>query len=635
MSRFTSRRPVVLIAIGAVAVGEAIVAWMFFFSWMQNFDDEGYMVTMYRSWIAGGALYDDVYSQYGPFHAVAVGLPFRLVNASMTLTTGRCITLALFVTTTVLLAVAAYVLTRSLVSAVLAQLLSFWSIYLVVSAPMHPVPLLIFLIAALVANVVALRPRRPVLSDWITGGIVAAALLTKINVGLFVAVAVAYVVAIRFPVEQARRWLLPVTEVMLVAIGPLLLVSQRSSISRAHLGVFSGRDPHVVDYWTLAYVAAAVTVVVFGRMGRARQPEELTVFSLGALSGGFGVVALFSIGTALLTGTSIGALVRGVLIRPLGQSDALTVLPDMSGRMLVLLIATPVLIWIGWLIGRADPEPRWYLGSGALRTIGGGSLVVAACAPVATALHLKVFAGSFAYVPLTALILLPSLNERPTSMTRRSFVAALAVAHTLHAFPVAGLQAYASMLFPLFCGVVIVDDGVREFLAAAMETTHEIRWRAMTSGVVVTAVLWLGWHIGDTAKDWIDEYRTAEPLDLPNSTWMRGRADLVAQLRDLVAQVDDCKQLVSYPGANSLNLWTEIPPANGYNATLWPALLTDGEQRAIVDQLKATEDPVCLVVRPAPTSALDPRGGPLERYLADFDPRGAVYGYRILTRPAP
>ena len=634
MYRFRSSRAVIWV-IGVIAVGEAVVGWMLFFSWIQIFDDEGYMVTMYRSWIAGGALYDDVYSQYGPFHAVALGLPFKLLDHPMSLTTGRCITLALYVTATVLLALAAYRLTRSLLSAVVVQLLSFWSMSGVVTAPMHPVPLLMFLIAALVVNVVAVRPRQRRLSDSITGGLMAAMLLTKVNVGLFVSVAVAYLLAISLPTERFRRWLLPATEGALVAIGPVLLISQRSAISEARLAVFSGRDPHVVDYWILAYIAAAISVVVFGRIGRAKRPQDTVEFSLGAVAGGFALIGLLSVGTALLTGTSVRALVQGVVIRPLDQSAALTVLPEISGRMLFLLIATPALISAGWWISRAAPCRGLYLASGALRTIGGGLLVVAASAPVAASLGLTLFAGSFAYVPLVALILLPALNDRPTQMTCRSFVAALAVAHTLHAFPVAGIQTSVSLLLPMFCGVVIFDDGLREFQAASAEAAHESLWRVVVSGFVLATLIWLGWHVGDAAKGWIEDYRTAEPLALPNSTWLRGRTDLVAGLHELVADVDDCKQLVSYPGAFSINLWTEIRPANGYNATLWPKLLTDDEQSEIVDRLDATGDPVCLIVRQGYGPDLDDSGGPLEHYLADFEPRAAAGGYQILTRPIP
>ena len=323
----------------------------------------------------------------------------------------------------------------------------------------------------------------------------------------------------------------------------------------------------------------------------------------------------------MLTGTSIRALIDSVFVRPLGQSDALTILPLMSGEMLGLLIATPALIVAGWAVSRATPDRAWLIASGTLRVVGAVVLLTAVVPALQSALHITVFAGEFAYVPLAALIVLPRLDYvGPGLTTTRAFVAVLAVAETLHAFPVAGIQVVLGMLFPVFCAVVILDDGVREYGAALAGVSHEDRWRVATRGLTVAVLLWAGWQYQSAMRLWVDGYRSAVPLGVSHSSWMRADPTTTASVQTLVAGVEDCRQLVTYPGSYSLNLWADIPPANGYNATYWPRLLTDREERAIVEQLESSDDPVCFVVRPGGSSGLDPQGGPLERYLAGFVP---------------
>jgi hypothetical protein len=615
-----------------VALAEAAAAWLLYFSWVQFFDDEGYLVTMYREWIGGGALYDDVYSQYGPFHTVVIGLPFRVLNLPFELTTGRFLTLTLLVGTAALFAVAVLALTKSILSAVLTQLLVFWAIAIaLITAPLHPVSTLLFLFATLSVNLTVVRPRARVASDWMTGGLIAAVALTKINVGVFALVAMLYVVGVTWSVDRTRRWLQPLGELSLLLLGPFLLLSQRADVAASPPTVMGSNDPAILTYWGLTYVAAAACVIAFVRIGQARTDIGPS-FSIGGLAGGFGAVVAATVLVVTATGTSVGSLISSVIIRPLSQPDALTALPALSAETLVLVAATAGLVAAGWALSRPPPTPLLLAGSGGLRIVAALILLIATVGPLRVTFADTMFAGSLSYLSLAALVVLPRLGGGPYDFAARSFLGALAVTHTLHAFPVAGIQMVAGLVLPTVCAVVVLDDGARELVTATSGLQRARLWRLASHGVVAVTLLWAGWQHRDHMRLWYDLYQDAEPVALPSSAWMRANTEWLAAIRPLIDEVDRCDALVSHPNFLSLNLWTEIPPPTGYNATLWADLLDDGEQQAIVDALERTRGEVCYVVRqgyerPPPTD------GPLGHYLSGFEPRWTGGGHVVLVRP--
>ncbi len=83
-------------AYGALAVAFAVVGYFELFTHFRDYDDEGYIALSVREFVAGGSLYGDVYSQYGPFlHelwgigiSLTAGIAVHRLTRRMTL--GRC-----------------------------------------------------------------------------------------------------------------------------------------------------------------------------------------------------------------------------------------------------------------------------------------------------------------------------------------------------------------------------------------------------------------------------------------------------------------------------------------------------------------------------------------------------------------
>ena len=109
----------------AVLVVCAFCAYWTMFSSYKSYDDEGYHVWSLRLFANGHALYNDVFSSYGPFpYELWAGIS-KLTGATVSTNNGRLATMALWLGTSVLLAVTTRRLTGSLTLAVVVQVLSF------------------------------------------------------------------------------------------------------------------------------------------------------------------------------------------------------------------------------------------------------------------------------------------------------------------------------------------------------------------------------------------------------------------------------------------------------------------------------------------------------------------------------
>lgn len=629
-------------ALVALAVVQLIAGWFHFMLWVPlGADDEGYMVLMLRGWVDGGALYDRVFSQYGPLHTLVFGAPLRLLGIELTLTMGRVVTLAICVATSLVLALVARRLTHSLWGALATQVGSFLLLMQSVPASMHPGPLLMLLLAVLVLNVAWLRPAHPRLSDWVTGGGVAAVLLIKVNIGIFVLVAVAYVVASSWPAPRSRRVLRLLTEAALVLMGPVLLLPLMRTFDMDGTGsLFSWPHRSALAYWAVAYMAAAVAVVVLSRWSaEADGPAESESFSLLRLGGGFAVVAAATVVAIMAADTSPTSLVEGVLIRPTSQADALTILPRMTAATLLWVALLPAMLWLCWRIGRSPVAAGWLAGSAAVR-VGAAAVGLTILVPfVRPSMVPDIPAGLFAFVPFASLVLLPRVGSSTVSDRQaRLFLAVLAVGHSLHAFPVAGLQVAFSMLLPFVCLVVMFVDGGRELYAALQARSAPANARRPPQFVaalpVVVVLVWLSLVTFDDAREWRDNYRASAAVALPGTASMRASDASLASVRANVDALEQCDQFVTSPGLNSYYVFTGIDPPTGFNTTFWFDLLTDDEQQAVVNALEKTSGRVCLVSDPFLTYAESDQ--PLEQYLSEFVPASPpLEGLLFLERPQP
>jgi hypothetical protein len=591
------------------------------FSLFQPYDDEGYLLVSLDGYLSGEPLYDQVYSQYGPFTYVVTGAMFRLLQLEVTHDTGRLFTLVLWLGAALLGGVAVYRLTRSLVLGLGSQLLLTAALSTVTNEPMHPGALLGMLLAGMLTVAAFLLPRRPGLAMGLIGALAGAAALVKINVGTFAIASVALSCMVAFPFLARRRALVIVAGAVFVALPFLVML----------------RD--LDQGWALRYsflVAMAGLALVLPTLRREPDPA-LQVRHLLWLLWGAGLIVATVSAVVLASGTSPSALLQGALLDPLRQPEAFTipfVNPDWTFVPAALgVVAAGVHAWRG---GRVGLHERVAMVPGLLR-IGAGLVIWYSVATVGRVSGSPLLLA----LPLAWLAAAPPGAGEARGGFARTFVPALAILQALHAYPVAGSQtSWAGMLL-IPVGAVCIADGAAVLTAlgrARGRPAGSLAWRAVP---VATVLLFLGWAvatiIGPGAVAAVRTYQAGAPLQLPGAERVRLTAEPVQTYRSLARALGNrCDTFVSIPGTNSLYLFSGVPPPTYLNATAWMFLFDDATQLRVVEGVERV--PRACAVRNEALLAFWSQGraipqGPLVAYIErSFDPAKTIEGFELLVR---
>jgi hypothetical protein len=591
------------------------------FSFFASWDDEGYMLVSLRSFRAIGALYTDVFSQYGPLYFVAMDLLFDALGLPVTHDTGRLVTLGLWAAASLLCGVAVWRLTRSAGLGLCAQLLVFRSLYVLHFEPMHPGGLICFLLSVL-AIVPLLQPARPRLASALLGAGVVGLALIKINIGAFALLATGFTFATSLPLARRRA----------------LIVGAALSITAAP---FALMWPALDQPWALRYalhtaagtLALAIAAVAAGPDDRFR-PRQLR----WCAAGGAGL-ALVVCAAVLLRGTRPGDLFDAVLVRPLGHADILTIpmrLPPYGTIVALLALA----ICIGAVVAR-HRSVQSDLVEGPLRVAAGlaMALTAAGLSPT-TGLFTTGWAG-FLMVPFAWVAALGPRGIDPPGalVVARRLLPPLAVLQTLHAYPVAGLsqvQWGSFLLIPL--GAICVADGARQ-LARAAGALAAPGWSPRLAGTAAVAVLLAITLRGVVIQMRLERalYESNVALDLPGAARLRIPAAEAGPYRAVVADLRQrCTTHIGLPAVESLYLWTEQEPPTAANNSTWMFLFDAPMQARIVDRLRGI-DRLCAVRAPALAEVwtrgrpIPPR--PLASYFASaFEPVAQYGPFTVMVR---
>jgi hypothetical protein len=604
-------------------------AYLRLFTYFGVWDDEGYLLISLRSFLRGEALYDDIYSQYGPFYYLVMGGGFKALGLAVTHDNGRLVSLALWVAASLVCGLILYALTRNLWLACCIQLLALKSsLFNMGFEPMHPGGLLCLLLACLAATPLLL-PARPRLALALQGALGAALLLVKINVGVFALLALFVACALTFPRLARHRLLVGLAVAAFVAAPAALLA------------------PSLDELWGQRYAihitAGALTVAIaLLRQGAA---ERLGTTGIGWLAGSAAVTALLICGAILLGGTSLTALVDGILIHPLNQANAFKIpleLPPHSRKIALLALAAFGLAaspWLGPWFGKTRGDLRLFIG-GLLRLAVGGAI-----AATVSGLFLQGPHGFLLAPWIWVAAMKPHGVEdpEPYGFIRR-FLPPLAVLQTLHAYPVAGSQIqWGAYLLVLVAGICLAD-GARQLFAAAGPWSFwgpwdrkDLRlagWLLARAAALLLAVLVVRATLLPLRHEQ-NLMRITAPSPLPGSSRFHlpdpNAEQLVWVTRELEA---NCSSFVSLPGLNSFYFWARQEPPTSLNATAWMFLFDAPTQERIVKRIRSAER-LCLLRQEGLAQGWQ-RGrplpdGPLVDYLSrNFVPLESRGGYEIL-----
>lgn len=565
------------------------------FSVFMFYDDEGYVLNSYRAFLERGALYREVYTQYGPFPFIfyqlldALGIP-------LTHTAGRVVTLAIWAGTALGCAALVRQASRSLPLQLAVLAGTFVYLWILASEPSHPGGLIVALIVGLAVfgarEITAQRIR-----SWaIASGVATAlAILTKINVGGFLGCSVVAWWALHHIDPRVRRlaqWILPVGAVIL----PLALM-------RPLLGT-----PWVQNF---AAVFAASAVAVILTIARTAPPRSGWAHAGWAALAGL-ITAMAVLTVVLVRGSTIGDLLEGILLGPLRHPVAFSLRYIWPPGIVVVAAGSLLLAGLARLLRPRCPR--------AVDTTIASLRLTAALALAWNIARYPMVSPDYAtfgwVMPCLWLFLWPlsdsNLEQRPV----RAWVGLLLLGQCLHVFPVPGSQiAWGTVL-----AVPAAALGAWEAVAWLLHQgrpLNSIRLQFAGRLVLLLFVGVVSWKFMRVAV----RYNADDDLRLPGAESLRLPAAFSAALRVLVVNAEaHADVLFSFPGMFSFNLWSGVPTPTGSNVTHWFSLLNPEQQKAIIRSLESSPR-ACVIVHREHIRFLTSRGltpsGSLRDYIED------------------
>ena len=583
---------------GLLGLGVAFAfAYYFIFSRSSSLD-EGYLMITVQGFNSGHALYDSLFTQYGPFYYFYEWLLRSVLAIPLTHDATRFLCIAHWLMAAGILGVVAWKMTRSAMAGFFVAFLAVAHLAPLAHEPGHPQEIVAVLLA-----LGALAATRFARNRWAVEALAVIAVLlafTKINVGIFFAFAVLLAMRCHSSDRFARdvwNWLL----LGICAALPFLLV-------RRHLSQEWCRN------FALVIASTAATVLFVAQ--RASEQRSLSVTSYFRAAAAFLIPSAILLSVTLFTGTSWKGLLEGLLLTPLKMPSVILLTIPMPNAALLDAVVS---LAIAALVIRRRDHAR-----------------VAVLLPVLKAIF--AITGAFCLLgnakaqlafllPWVWLVTVPVANVRDASehgSFGRIFLALAAVWQSLQVYPVAGTQVTIATLFLVLAYGVCLSDALQVLAQNSRITAARGALTSMTrnlahalAGIALLFIFANAWcKLPEVRR----EHARLRPLDLPGSAHVRMDDETVTMYRSLAQYLAaESGTFVTYPGVNSLYFWADKRPPTQLNSTGW-GQLTHAQQREILSTLAKAERPRLVVVEAMmqnwDSAAYDPIR-PLVRFVAE------------------
>ena len=506
------------------------IAWVTLFSRFADYDDEGYILLSVINVFHGHALYDSVYSQYGPaFYLFTNGL--QSLCGELTSNGVRVLALALWVIPSLLLGYG--VLRRQGPWAgTFVALSTFCFLHLIQDEPFHPGNLVVLALALALYS----ESAKPRFSPWVLGGLGAFLFLMKVNVGVF------YFLGLFFWLTRG------LVSLPLIFLRALLLAAALAVLTR----------PLLHETWVqlldLSVLVGAVNLMLTQQSVKL---ERAVIWRVGLASV---LVFLGVLFWALSQGTSPQGLLQGVVLNALQHSVRYSFAIDFRPGTFINLLGAFTFAVLS-RTGRLGERQESVLQALFI-------LFVFTCAILLY--HTRSLGVVFSYsAPWLWLCCRGSNNRVP------SLCAWFLLFQFLHGFPIAGIQiAWGSFL--VFTLALLSPPDLSVFSGVSWVRTL----RAGGAFLLAVSVLGEAWYR-------TERYFRFKPIDALGASWIRleaNEADTFSVLTRYCASQP--ASVFSAPGMFSFNLWSARPTPSLQNTTLWWSLIPAIEQERIRDRLK-------------------------------------------------
>jgi hypothetical protein len=604
---------------GAFAVGQAFallltatLAYYEVFSFFVSYDDEGCLMLLVKHVLDGHRLYDEIQSIYGPLYYLYKELLHGPLGLPLTHDVVRLNASALRLLAAIVSSAFVFAITRRVWLSVVVQVLVTLQLWPVIREPGHPEELAAVFVAG-VALLLALRSARPRVLPVAAGVVAAAVVMTKVNVGVFTAVAVWMAL---LTVARRSRAVVALQAASALAALALPSVLMHAFIEQAWAAGFA----RIVT-------TAILAVALFSFFDSA---ADGTLGDLIAAVVGMVVGALAIVLVVVLQGTTLKALFECLLVlsqRFVGTFVYQPVLYPSAPRMgtisVVLALACAVL-------GR--PRLRDQPLFAAMIAL--GRLTFAVYVVRTTWQRDMIFALNDLLV-FTWIVLLPVPGStlRNEEHRGRAVIAWLSVLEPLQAYPVAGSQMNFGHFPLVVCGVLALGDALAG-LRALMPFARDVRVRAVAAAAAMAVLAHQGYGQLEQIRA---RYARGTSLALPGAERLHVGYGDAAWLRLLVhALRTNCDTFFAYAGFNSLYFWTgESPPTIdvvSHEITGFPEAKREEMIQALLTHPRA-----CVVLHRGLAPFYQPF---VDRINRDFRLHSTYNGFMVLVRkdagaPAP
>ena len=611
-----------------VAMAAAVAAYFALFTQFAPYDDEGTLLVTLNAFAHGGTLYSDIYTPYGPFYYELFGGLLALFGHDITTDISRTTVLGIWVGTSLLSGVTVQRLTGRLDLGLTGMIAAFSTLFVLAGEPMHPQVLCVVLLGVFAALAVFGPGRRVPWTGGAAGALLAALVLTKLNLGAFAVAATVLAAALTVEPLQRRRWIHWPVIAAAVAL-PIVLMAQDLDLEWVR---------NLTAMETLATIAIVVAAWPL-RPPRGARDSATERWVLGAAVGF--VVAFIAIMVAIvLNGSTLSGAYEGMVTEAQRVREVnMTEFPNPAAAVdwAVAAVAAAALT-VRLRRGEERGPSIW---PGLLRAAAGLTIwfSISKIAPIG----LNPSAGNpdsvAAVLAWVAVIPPAGVTESPYKRFLRVLLPALAVAETLQVYPVAGSQMGIAAFTYVPVGALCLADAL-----TSLRRWGEARGSGAVQrlGVVVAvaaAAITVDFAINSIirpAANGAVAYRNQKALQLPGATAMHLPAEEAETYERLIGLLHEhhCTAFAGYPNIDSFYLWAEIEPPPPYAPGAWVNALDAERQQRIVNELRASPRP-CLI-RSDPRAELWLRGvpapdRPLARYvLNDFQPVAEVGEFQFM-----
>ena len=555
--------------------GAGVYVYYRMYSHFSPYDDEGYVMISVKMFNDGFALYDDVYSEYGPFYYLYKWLLHILTQAPVTHDITRMFTMIHWLAAAVCCSLMTHRLTRSPLLAALVLLQVTVHLESLENEPGHPQELVVWLIPlALLVGTFFRRDHVNFLRLSAAGFLLGATILVKINVGLYLFVA--FILTLIMFTQKTRA-----TSVALIVLtictllGPTILMRNHD--------------------WAGAYravVTLSLLPLVLVCFNTKKRPE-FSLREVGLVLSTFALACLLTGGFILAKGASVSGLLHGAILRPL-QSVGIYDIPLILSTNGIIAGLISVVLASTYVLQARLPSlsaKRFFDCLGLLK-LGLGVLVFLS----------GLFSDFYVILnycfPFLWLVLVPTTPKHPEQLSfPRVLLAMTACLQTLQAYPVAGTQrTLATFLFVPIAAILIYDGftALRGGLRDQPELFQRKVFRRYGTVALLLATA-VGYYFRMGIPALAAQYTDFPSLGLPGAERIHLSRYKVAEYKWLTSTLQaNADTFISIPGYNSLYFWAGQDPPTGYNAGHWMTLLNRREEEAVIQSL-STYDRRCVI----------------------------------------